>query len=490
MAARISVCLMALGLVACAGAPVAAQAPVVAFEKTACPERIAAGEKVDCGVLTVPEKRGSASARTVRLPVTIFRSRSATPAADPIVYLAGGPGLGNQGPRSGASDPFLAERDRIYLEPRGARFSTPRLACPEISNAKLEIAAGRVTRDAREGVLVAAAKACRAWLGAQGIDLSGYVSTETADDVEDMRKALGLGQINLYGLSYGTRLSLTMVRRHPGSVRSVILDSTLPPEADFDEVASNSILRAFNMVFDGCAVNAACAAVFPKLRETFFGLVAQADREPLAVGAKDGVGNPVIVHGRQVVSAFYDVLHEEGAIATMPRLIADVAGGKHEFLKPMFEGMGPSNFEWGLRLSVWCAEEVPFEDAGRVAFQVDVALGLGGTDERTANAEICRAWNVPATSADEDAAVLGNTPVLIFSGAFDPDTPTDWARAQLVNLPNARLVVMPGGSHGASFNACAAGVSMAFLRDPTAPLDMDCVAKLHGPDFGASARPN
>ncbi len=82
-----------------------------------------------------------------------------------------------------------------------------------------------------------------------------------------------------------------------------------------------------------------------------------------------------------------------------------------------------------------------------------------------------------------------DTPVLIFSGVFDPDTPTDWARAQLSNLPNARLVVMPGESHGASFGACAAAISLGFLRDLKAPLGMDCVAKMRGPDFGLSAQP-
>lgn len=481
---------MCLSAHAVLAAPALAQHDIpVTFETTACPERIAPGEKVECGVLSVPENRGMLSDRMVKLPVTIFRSRSATPAADPVVFLAGGPGLSNPGPRSGASDPFLEERDRIYLEPRGARFSSPWLECPEFSDAKLEIAAGRMAWVAQENAQVSAARNCRARLIAEGVDLAGYVSTEAADDVEDLRVTLGLGQINLYGLSYGTRLALTVMRRRPEAVRSVILDSVLPPEAAFDETASNNILRTLNTVFDGCAVDAACAAAYPDLRARFASLIAEADRKPLAVGARDAYGRPVIVRGAQVAAAFYDALHDTKSIGDIPRLIVDVAGGRHDLLRPMFESMSSAGFAWGLRLSMWCAEEMPFEDVGRMTAQVSPALGLGGVDERTATPQVCRTWNVPAAAAEENTAVRADTPVLIYSGAFDPDTPTDWARAQLANLPNARLVIMPGKSHGASFSACATGISVAFLRDPKAPLDVDCVARMRGPDFGASARP-
>ena len=57
------------------------------------------------------------------------------------------------------------------------------------------------------------------------MDLNGYTSAEAADDIEDLRVALGYSQLNLYALSYGTRLALTVARRHPASVRAMVLDS-------------------------------------------------------------------------------------------------------------------------------------------------------------------------------------------------------------------------------------------------------------------------
>jgi len=105
------------------------------------------------------------------------------------------------------------------LEQRGARMAEPAPECPEINGIKGEIAAGRVRGDA---TLVEAARGCRASLTA---DLDGYTSAESAEDLDDRRKLLGIEQWTLLGLSYGTRLALTCVRRHPASIRSVVLDS-------------------------------------------------------------------------------------------------------------------------------------------------------------------------------------------------------------------------------------------------------------------------
>ena len=50
-------------------------------------------------------------------------------------------------------------------------------------------------------------KACRDRLVANGVDLAGYNTNENADDLEDLRKALGVRKISLWGISYGTHLS-------------------------------------------------------------------------------------------------------------------------------------------------------------------------------------------------------------------------------------------------------------------------------------------
>jgi pimeloyl-ACP methyl ester carboxylesterase len=469
-----------------------AQAPAVPrFEPAPCPVPTAPGERIDCGALIVAERRGTATSRTIRLPVVIFRSRAEWPAPDPLVFITGGPGGSNvAGRTSGRRNPFLDERDYILLEPRGARHAEPALGCPAVNDLTGEIAAGRLPGEAGSAALVEAARECRQALVTSGIDLDAYTTAASADDLEDLRRALALPAWNLYGLSYGTRVALTLLRRHPDGVRSVVLDSVLPPEVNFDEAASVNLVRALNAVFDGCAVDRDCGRAFPDLRERFAALVARADRTPLPVD----LGNAALLgrvtaRGAQVVDAVYAALHDPEAIPRIPRLVADAVAGRYEGIATLIAGnQGPSSSAWGLRYSIWCADEAPFHDPQRVAAQVSPALGLGGIDERTVPPGLCAAWNVAPSPAEENTRVRSAVPALVFAGEFDPDTPPQWGRQILEGMPAAFYVEMRGRSHGAAFNACGAEIVAAFLRAPSSPPPVGCALALRGADFGASAR--
>ena len=445
-------------------------AAVPRIESVPCAAEVAKDERIECGVLVVPEKRMQKEAREIRLPYMLFRSRAEKPAPDPLVFMTGGPGNSNtSNRRSGKGLPFLDERDFVVLEQRGTKLAQPALECPEINRIRGEVAAGRTTNAA----LLEAAAACRASLVAQGIDLDGYNSIESADDLDDLRKLLGYPQWNVFGLSYGTRLMLTYLRRHPASVRSAVLDSVLPPEANFDEVGALNLLRALNAMFDTCAVDPVCGAAHPNLRQQFAELVARADREPLKMDVD------ATVRGAQVVDAIYSALHNPQAIPLIPRIIANAANGDLSALEQLVrDNLGPSRFTWGLRLSVWCAEEIPFENPQRIASQTSPALGLGGIDEGTATPALCDAWKVAPVAAVENEPVRSDVPVLIFAGEFDPDTPPQWGRRLLASMPNARFVEFRGRSHGAGFHKCGEKIVVAFLRTPQAPLAADCASRM------------
>ena len=461
------------------------------YESAPCPVDVEPGERIDCGALFVPENRARPESRTLRLPVMIFRSRGATPAPDPLLFLSGGPGnstVANR--RSGKGNPFLDERDYILLEQRGARYAEPALLCPEMDRLEGEIATGKLRGEEAEAARVAAAAACRRTLVASGVDLDGYTSQAAADDIEDLRLALGLRSWNLYGLSYSTRLMLTLARRHPAGVRSLVLNSVLPPEVHFDEVATANLWRALDLVFSGCAIDRECGAAFPDPRRTFLQLIAAADRTLFSVPLEHGSRE---VRGTDIVSAIYDLLHDSDAIPLLPRFIADLAAGRRSELGRLLapgsgSSSGPSTLSRGLRYSVWCSEEMPFEDPQRVALQTSPAFELGGIDERAASVELCRAWNVAAAPPIENEPVRTDIPALVFAGEFDPDTPPDWGRQLLESMPRAFYVELRGLSHGAGFHPCGREITAAFLRDPASPPPVGCALQLRGADFGASAR--
>ncbi len=453
-----------------------AKRPVPRFEKAECAVKVVPGERIDCGLLYVPENRRKARSRTIRLPVIIFRSTPAAAAADPVVYLPGGPGLSSiDGRTTGKGNPFLMERDHILLEGRGNKFARPSLACPDINVLR--------ARNAPPATQTEAVARCRAALVASGVDLDGYTSAEAADDLDDLRRLLGIRQWNLIGFSYGTRLAQTVLQRHPEGVRSVVLDSVLLIDVNYDETAAYSLRRAIGAVLAGCADDLACDTRYPDLRARFAKLVSDADRT--------GVAAPVrILRGRDIVEAVGAGLQQPAIIPTLPRIISEAAEGRLAGLLPLTR-QTPSSFNWGLRLSIWCGEEMPFETPLQMASQTSPALGLGGVDNRTATPEMCAAWRVSSADAQANEPVKSDVPVLIFAGEFDPVTPPAWGRRLLRTMPNARFVQIPGQSHGAMFNKCGGQMTLAFLHDPSAPLNGDCIAKLpanvFAPAEGAAA---
>jgi pimeloyl-ACP methyl ester carboxylesterase len=458
------------------------------FEPSPCVVAVSADERIDCGVLVVPENRDKADSRLIRLPVVIFRSRAITPAPDPVVFVTGGPGGSNvAGKRSGKQIPFLDLRDYVVLEPRGARYAQPALECPATNELHRETAAGRLGGAERQAALARAAAACRQTLVSSGVDLDGYTTAASADDLEDLRLALGYPAWNLHGVSYGTRVVLTALRRHPKGVRSVVLDSVLPPEVDFDEVSAANLQRSLDLVFDACAVDRECGRAFPNVRGEFAALVARADRAPLPLDLRgaDAGAKPVHVRGAQVVDAIYAALHDPQSIPAIPGIVHAAASGDYASLARLVKAnQGPSSFAWGLRYSIWCADEAPFEDAARVASQTSPALGLGGIDEGAATPEVCRAWDVRPAPRVESQPVASSVPALIFAGEFDPDTPPQWGRQLLAGLSKAFYVEMRGQSHGAAFNRCGVEIMTVFLRDPAAPPPVGCALSARGADFG------
>ncbi|HEU4533791.1 MAG TPA: alpha/beta fold hydrolase, partial [Polyangiaceae bacterium] len=461
-----------------AGAPTLTPAP--------CPVPVAEGEAVDCFTLIVPEGRARGGGPTLALPVVRFRSRAAKP-AEPLVFVGGGPGGSALGRRlSGAENHFLDERDVVLFAQRGTRFASPELACPGYERANDAI----VRRDLGAAAAVAlrreAAAECARQLRARGVDLDAYDTGAVVADLLDLRRALGVPAFSLYAVSYGTRVALEAMRREPSAVRSAVLDSVLPPDVRYDEMATDNALRALDRVLDQCAVDPACAKAYPDLRARWHRALERLSRAPAAVSAAPAGGGAKVslrLTGRHVIEAVYSQLNLAGAIPTLPGLLDAVARGDVERVAAAYlEGAGPSGFAYGQRLSVWCRDEAPVTDPRAVAAQSSRHPAFDGWGTPAFDPQICRAWPVSPSNADR-SAVTSDVPTLLFAGEYDPTTPPEWGRRALAGLKNGYFVELPGRSHAAGFGACGRSIALAFLRDPGRPPDTACAARAPAPSF-------
>ena len=127
--------------------------------------------------------------------------------------------------------------------------------------------------------------ACHDRLVKSGINLNAFTTLENAADVHDLIRALGYQQVNLEGVSYGTRLALTVMRLYPADLRSVVLNSVLPPQVNAFTSIPRAAARAFDVLFQGCAADPYCNATYPHLQAVFYQLVADLNTTPITFQA-------------------------------------------------------------------------------------------------------------------------------------------------------------------------------------------------------------
>jgi pimeloyl-ACP methyl ester carboxylesterase len=468
------------------------------FQPAACrfvlPEGVREGVDVECGYLSVLEQRDSTGGRVIMLAVAIFHPPGGATHADPVVFLAGGPGASALEPMryqfEVMSEPiFAAGRDLVVFDQRGVGLSRPALDCPAYDDLIIDLidreVDGQPISDERAGTLVMdALRTCRGEL-AEAADLSAYNSAASAADVEDLRLALGYAEINLWGGSYGTRLALEVMRRYPDGLRSVVLDAVYPPDVDLYVQAPANFERALDGLFEACAANPICSSAHPDLRATFFDTVARLNTTPVLLETEDPFTNEVRrtwLNGNSVLALTFQLLYDSRLRYLLPEQFEAAAQGDYRAFELAITALThmASISSRGMMLSVQCHEEIVFSSIG--AFEAEAARHpalagmyasslLGGLAYRA-----CEVWDVGRAEASANEPVSGDLPTLLMAGEFDPITPPAWARHAAETLTHAYLFEYPGVGHGASgFPGCPQQMLIAFLEDPLSPPADACI---------------
>lgn len=505
--------LAALVITACAFVPTAEAAPrrsgpppkvsqtqpTVPFTSVACPIGPVEGYKVDCGYLTVAESRRNFTGKTIQLAVAIIRSPNPNPAPDPAIFLAGGPGQAALPLATGLAfvlAPVLAQRDLILIDQRGTGYSKPSLTCPfemTMLGGRLPIGIAQ-TPDERPLVLqqqVAALRACGEQFRKAGIDLKAYNTVENAADLEDLRRALGYGQVNLYGGSYGTRLALTALQYRPDTIRSAVLDSVYPLEANFHVDVFASYNQSLTRLFASCAADSQCNAAFPNLATTFDQLIAKLNTNPAQVPITNPETGELITYlpisGVDTALILFQLSYITQIIPLLPFLITSTAQGDYELLglliALLFSSDSQTNtFSLGMQVAVQCNEDAPFASANDFVAARDRNRRAGPLAHsivfNEAILEICSAWGLTNPDPAENQPVKSDRPTLIFSGEFDPITPPQYAEAVAANLTNDFFVAYPRGGHTPSVaSLCGSGIAATFINTPTQRPDTSCIGR-------------
>ncbi len=453
--------------------------------------KIKKGQKYTFGYLEVLENRQAPNSRTIEIPVYIFKSRSENPKKDPIIYTVGGPGSTTM-PTAQYMNyyKYLDDRDFILVEQRGNYYAKPHLDCPEWSQAIYESNQPNFDLGNYDNLFEQSAKSCRDRLEQQGIDLDGYNTNEIASDINDLVNVLEIDEYNLLTISYSTKIAQVLMRDYPDKIRSVVMDSPLPLEVNYDEESVQNLMESIMALLSDCEINKGCNSAYPDLKKRFFEYLKEKTENPLVVGVehpKNGKMETFYLQGEDLITVFTSA--STGSIPNVPleinKLLNNDLTSVKEQLSYIFQEPG-GGAGIGMRLSVWCAEENPFNSIDKVKNETIKYPEVKGLSPAVYDNKICEIWSVEKVAEIENQAVKSDIPVLFINGEYDNETPVKWARSMTANFANSHHLIFIGWKHTPTTNwsnQCAMELANEFFNNPKQKPSSDCFGQIGSPKF-------
>lgn len=417
---------------------------------------LAEGEGYACGDLVVYENRDTKT-RAIRLHFIRFESTAAS--ANATIYLDGGPGGDGQNMVRYAGvlgAPFLdglrTDGDFVVLGQRGTARSLPFLDCEAPDCADFAM-----------------------------YDLSAYNTAANADDVEDLRAALGYEQLNLYGISYGSRLGLEVLRRHGEHVRAAVIEGLVPSSVAWPAAVPASFYSGLTALNASCAAASGCGAAYGELVSKFSSGLASLNATPLSIP-----GVSFDLDGYTYASLLFRALYSKSTFPWLPMMINDIAERRTDriasFVNGLLDNLGNSNISSGLYNVVVCGEifNPPDENAFvqlNAGVPDDIVQMLGGSWYYLM--ERCKTFPVGDLQAQLAQPVSSSVRTLVSSGRLDPITPPGFGDIAAATLSNSVVVIHENSGHGATLQStCGMQNLAAFILDPDATHDTSCAASV------------
>lgn len=487
---RWSVLATAAALMACAGlilkSPLGALAAQNAIELKPCKVEGVDGTVV-CGSYEVFENRASKTGRKINLKIVVFKATGEHPQPDPFIYIPGGPGS------SATEDaPYLAkglarireQRDLLFVDQRGTGGSNP-LDCVFFNDEDPQSFLGYFFP-------LEAVRKCRQELEPKA-DLKLYTTTIAADDLDEVREALGIKRLNLYGASYGTRAALVYLRQHGDHVRTATLFGVSPTNQFMPRIFPQDTERALQGVLGECLSDAACGKAFPKISSEAKLVLERLIKSPVEVeltkepprGSNETKSAApakfkISLSRDLVAEAIRYMLYNPAAALRIPLFL-------HLAAENNFVPLARAALDYrrglvatgsnGMYLSVTCAEDLPFVNAGE-ARRLAANTFLGDYRYRQ-QSEACALWPRAEIPSDYGQPVKSSVPALIFTGEWDPVTPPSNGAGVARHLSKSLNLVIPHGGHG--YNGlegtdCIDRLQNEFVaKGTTEDLDTSCV---------------
>lgn len=441
-------------------------------------------DSVLCGNYPVFENRETQSGRKINLNIVIIPALHSDPSSTPIFYIEGGPGVATTNNTSFFADslvPYRQYHDIVLVDIRGTGGSNG-LNC-----SSLQIKNG-LKEQFEDMYPLELVKECYDSLSKLA-DLKQYTTSNAVKDLEDVRRWLGYGKINIFGLSYGTRVSLVYMKLFPTSIESCILWSPVPTYGRMPLYHAQFAQNSLKHIFENCKNDSLCNKSFPDLEKEFHSLMLKMKSSPSTFLQTDSLGHSqnLLISWNSFQTKLRTLMYAPISIRQIPFIIHQAyLGDLKPFISLYPNGADTSNFiAGGFYLCVTCTEDVPFIRPEEIdSLTKGTFMGTYRIDQQT---DACTQWVNGNISNDFLNPIISDVPTLIISGGYDPVTPTSSAKEIASHLSNSTLVIIPEMSHvldGLSNPECFDEICLSFINNPFNPkLKLDCIKNMQPDNF-------
>ncbi|MFK8075747.1 MAG: alpha/beta fold hydrolase [Granulosicoccus sp.] len=437
-----------------------------------------------CATLEVPLNANSnadSDEASLELAIARIPARRQSERHDAFTLIAGGPGQSAIETFPSVSFAFrhiMQNHDVILIDQRGTG-SSAKLLCEEASDSM------GLSFEVDDAQTSAQSKEC---LDTLDYDPTWFTTSMAVHDLEQVRKALGISQWNMYGISYGTRVALHYLRRYPDAVRTLILDAVVPPDISLGPEIAQLSQRALDLIFERCTKDIGCNEAFGHLAGATMELLESLEASPRYISFEDVASGKLssMEFTRQHLAVTIRLMsYSAQTAAILPSMLHDaIVNDNFAPLarQTMLQTQSLGNtLATGMHHAVICTEDAPFVDKNSSRNDADTYLGEGVIQSLMAS---CEQW--PAGQIDDDFKdpVISDVPTLILSGDADPITPPSYGNTVAEHLTNSRHIVNSHQGHMQAPFGCMPVLLAQFISAGAVNnLNVECLNRLRATPF-------
>ena len=365
-----------------------------------------------------------------------------------------------------------ATRDIVLIDQRGTGRSG-KLSCKNIEQSDTQ------DREQAQQELADCLKSLK-------VDFNDYSTEAAARDIDQVRRALNGQKMNVWAVSYGTRLAQTHARLFPETVRSMVLDGVVAPEQNVAQLNIEA-QAALEQLRQQCAQDAQCHSTFAQFNAQLDGLIARAARGNEVFSFQHPLTGKTIQRNLElddVVAPIHALLYTPQRATRLPWLVLQAAQGNWQpWAAQAYSGAGNLDVATGLYLAVVCAEDWPYlNEKANQADQANSFMRDSSVKRMRRSCPLVQVKPRPRPSVTPIQA-----PTLLLSGQRDPVTPPQRAEQALRLFPNGQHLIAKQLGHGVSYGACGPKLLRQFYDEPGKKVDAKCFDTLPGASFVMSA---